>query len=71
MNEEEQLKDKREKLVNEYPEALKEIGGHGSAKGAFAGQAVKISYQENVPVEQVFEKLLETRTKVIEMTEEV
>jgi hypothetical protein len=66
-SEQESKQDKREQLANKYSDALVDIGGHGSAIGAFAGQAVNLSLEHNMSIEESMECLLSARKKVVNM----
>jgi len=70
-SEQEQKEDMRERLVNEYGAQLDDVAGHNAAFGSFVGQAVNLSLEHNLTVEEAFEKLLSARKKAREMIEEV
>jgi len=63
----ENLDDFRQELVNEYGEQIKQIGSHNAAIGGFVGQAVNISNEHGMTIEQAFEQILDARQKLQEM----
>jgi len=70
-SEEKSKKDMRERLVDEYKAQLDDVAGHNAAFGSFVGQAVNLSLEHNLTVEEAFEKLLSARKKAREMVESV
>jgi len=68
-SEQESKENMRERLVDNYKAQLNDVAGHNAAFGSFVGQAVNLSLEHNLTVEEAFEKLLSARKKAREMVE--